>query len=494
MKISQKHLLATLIFYGLLFFSPNNKFLVLMFIGYWGCLYALHRSIIKSLLLAYMASLPILVGKGYVVELVSVGELGYAVRRTGIVNEVIVTVGDVLVGMMVAVMVGKWLKGERWMVRLDPLLLMLIVFCVLIFASSLLGSVRRDLSLIHSILLVKVVIVYLFARRVVFLFQDGLLLIARTMLGVIILQAVLVGWQFASQSPTGVTIEAIGDYFEADQSPESVFSGYRPVGTYTHANQLANSLLYLIFMFLPRVVNKRGVIGGMGGAVGLALGVFMVGVSLSRSAWFSLIVGLGAYLFVAEKVWGLRLEVGGYLRRVIYGTAPLWLGFVLLYLVPRGVNTLNSFEIYGSGYTRVELAKKALTTVGQNLWFGVGLGMSSYYSYKTYVVNSSVVGGVLRYFPEPVHNGFLLIISETGVLASIALMGIFWMLITRVVACMRTVKDYSCKVGQLSYLAGLLAVGANLMFQPMVFDLVMVIVFGMMYADKKNLEQYVKEG
>ena len=108
---------------------------------------------------------------------------------------------------------------------------------------------------------------------------------------------------------------------------------------------------------------------------------------------------------------------------------------------------------------------------------GVGNGMSIS---ATYNFNPQ---GFIKYFPEYVHDGFILLVEERGVLPVITyIIGLYYLF--------RDInKSTFSKTAKLTIIGGLLAVYAMMLFQPYINLFSLNILIACILLDTKN---YVK--
>lgn len=203
---------------------------------------------------------------------------------------------------------------------------------------------------------------------------------------------------------------------------------FRPVGLNTHANNNAADLLvYLttsVFLFLVLTKHKENIFSLDMHVFLLVLPVIAVLQTQSRAAYIALMVlffTLGIVYFRPMKVYVTqtfqRLMNARYVRIFIYIFT-----FLLFFIVfDRLWYSTFSFSPSGGFSVRDELFKEAIALFRANSYFGVGNGM-----FIPSLFNFNPTGIVAR-FPESVHNGFILVLTERGLLAitSILLFAIF---------------------------------------------------------------------
>jgi O-antigen ligase len=148
--------------------------------------------------------------------------------------------------------------------------------------------------------------------------------------------------------------------------------------------------------------------------------VFLIGLvplllTRSRGGW----IGFFSVLFLLVSVELYRRM--GTLRS---GVVLSWIGCIFvgaLLVVPMTRQRLLE-EDYGSAESRIPMSLTALNLIADNPAFGVG---HDNYTLRFHAYDASVDGQTYR-FVYPVHNAFLLVASENGVIVLLALTGILW--------------------------------------------------------------------
>ena len=464
----------SLVFYFLLLFNLNNKTLVLMFFILIFVFYLFNKSFKKSLLFAYLASWPINVGKTYVFEFVHSWQLNLSFRPYGIADTIVISIREVLMVLMLAILVREFFMGKRRVFKFDRLSLLLAGYFLSLVLSSVLGSIRPDISLILSFYSVSPLILYWYVRNLIEENKNLFFPSLAIFLSIIILEFVFAGTQFILRNPIGLSIEESQNFLPMDQSLEAEILGFRPVGTFSHANGLANFLLIFLFIFLPSMF---GIMKITPYAFLFALGGILL--TLSRSAWLSFVFFLIIFLFVIEKKWRVRLKISKGIKRLFFLSFPVTLPFLIFLLIPRLVNSFYAFDIYGGGYTRVELIKEAVETIIQYPLFGVGLGMEILHYYQN---SLGGYGGIASYFPEAVHNGYLSLFVQAGIFPLIFFLLISIVVFRGLIKSLRTEKEVFRRILTLSLICGLGSIYLNGFIQPFLPDLQKVIFLSMIYG------------
>jgi putative inorganic carbon (HCO3(-)) transporter len=160
----------------------------------------------------------------------------------------------------------------------------------------------------------------------------------------------------------------------------------------------------------------------LGVALVVSLGLIADGFTMSRGSWVGLL--LSTLLLLAFGFW--RRILSG--RRVFLGLTWLLLVLLAINLATNGVVILRlTSDDAGSAASRIPLMRGALAIVRDYPIFGSGLN-----NYQYTIIPYDVSGLLtdMRYSPV-VHNLFLLLAAETGLLGLIAFLWLLAALVSR---------------------------------------------------------------
>ena len=217
--------------------------------------------------------------------------------------------------------------------------------------------------------------------------------------------------QFLLRSPLGLTIEGteILPVFGlgADENPLQ----FRPVGLFSHANILANSLFVLLlsFIFLKNFMDKYKRTRVFSNFFVLSMVVAII-LTLSRAVYLSTFVYfIGVFLMSNNR--GLFIEkIKVFIKKItdhkLFSYPFLLLLFLLL--LDRSVHTLLSFGGSGGMTVRSRLMELSFSLITKYSFLGVGRGM---FIPAAFALDPK---GIISSFPESVHNGFILMLVESG--------------------------------------------------------------------------------
>jgi O-antigen ligase len=175
----------------------------------------------------------------------------------------------------------------------------------------------------------------------------------------------------------------------------------RAYSTFSHPNSLAGFLGAVIFFILLSGKLKKNLLNFLG--VSIILVCFLL--SFSVSAYLGIFLAFSFYLFSGNRK-PFKWIVVVYLFLSIVGSLLLPLSAPWI---------LKTFPLVGQNISqRLDLVYIAGSMVSQRFLLGEGLG--------TFIVNLPVFKGIFSYswLLQPVHNIFLLVFSEAGILGLLA--------------------------------------------------------------------------
>jgi O-antigen ligase len=178
----------------------------------------------------------------------------------------------------------------------------------------------------------------------------------------------------------------------------------RPYGTFSHPNSLAGFVLVALILLLGKGVSTKRE------KIALVLGFGLLLLAFSRAAWLA--------AFVLGTIFLLRQLKTGFKKRLPYLLIGLALP-LLTYFFSQTTIDSTSFSI------RQELAEFALSEIRKNPIVGLGAGQ--------FIISLSQNRPVWQwlYWLQPVHNIFLLVASETGLLGLIMFLILIFLAIRR---------------------------------------------------------------
>ncbi len=266
--------------------------------------------------------------------------------------------------------------------------------------------------------------------------------------------------QFIKRGVIGLTIEKYTTIptfgFGVDEDQTS----FRPIGLSYHANSLANwqvtllSSLILIWLIIKDLLPKR--ISNFMIISSAILSVSIIILTISRSAYLSLGIFLLILLILNynSTIKGLKFCLRYFNKSKI---PILLIGIFFIYLISnRAYYSIFSLSDTGGLTTRGSQISDAIQLIYRSPLLGVGNGM-----YISALYNFNPLG-FIRFFPEYVHDGFILFVAERGFLPVFAyLAGLYFLF-------KATNKSNFSKTIKVTIVAGFLAVYSMMLFQPFV--------------------------
>ncbi|GIW62731.1 MAG: hypothetical protein KatS3mg090_0557 [Patescibacteria group bacterium] len=174
----------------------------------------------------------------------------------------------------------------------------------------------------------------------------------------------------------------------------------RPYATFSHPNSMAGFFLVLLVFLLYR--NKTKEFPNLFLTfVAVLISVLLVLLSFSKSAIFIMFIVLFFYLIKTTDCWFCLLS-----RLIV-----LFVVSVIFILTPFLSNSIGERVVY---------FMDSLSIIKDHLWFGTGLG--SYLKSLSYLFPQRPIA-----YLQPVHNIFLLFLSETGIFGLAVVFLEFWL-------------------------------------------------------------------
>lgn len=288
---------------------------------------------------------------------------------------------------------------------------------ILLAGISILQAEDKVLSLCVLFLIIKGYLVFLyFANNIKS--KNELMLIISALALVFLLQGVVGSLQYFGGSTLGFRI--IGETERSLIERTTSLGISRVGGTIGGPHALAtflNFFLPLLFCFLFTDVQFRYRI-----FIGVVLicGIVVELFTFSRGGWIGLSLGL------LVSCYGIfKQRFGSRLKSLIVAVMIISLGIILALGLFGGARDRLFKDDYKTGYGRIEQMKVAFNIIRYNPFKGVGLN-----NYTTVMNRYDRTRTFKSYrFPYPVHNAYLIIAAESGLLALLSflliLLGVF---------------------------------------------------------------------
>lgn len=227
----------------------------------------------------------------------------------------------------------------------------------------------------------------------------------------VIYSSVIALWQFTAQNSIGGLLWWLGERtFYASTPGIANFSLdgriiLRPYGTFPHPNVLGGYLALTLPLLLSEILQKGNPkFLKIWYYLSFVIGAVALFFTYSRAAWIVATLGLFLVIVNASKFITSRT-----LKK---GVVPLLLFYCLLIIsvsLPLVVTRLTNLA-QTSWIERANLIRASLNLVSKNIFLGVGL--------NNFIVHlhTNLPSSVQAYIFQPVHNIYLLILVETGLI------------------------------------------------------------------------------
>lgn len=330
---------------------------------------------------------------------------------------------------------NTWQKEPPKLLRFD---LILLVF-VLLTGISVLTSVAIGTSFLMFLQFLRAVLIYFLFSRIV-LSKSDVANMPYVFLIVVIVEGFLASAQFANQSLLGIPLESMNP--AQSSASQAGVAYFRAIGTLSEPNALAGYVDLILSLCIVSILSRNRLLRNIG-YIATAIGIATLFFTLSR---WGLIVGFFAICFTVlccKKWCHSSFREMADRGKVLFACTSL---FVAMFLVinPHAMKRFSSsialapaeFEqvakqVIERGQTplavesalrddksflgREKLLSQALYMIQRNP-LGVGLGAFPYYLLN-YDFTTSLI---LVPFLAPVHNLYLLLASELGILGLLA--------------------------------------------------------------------------
>lgn len=458
-----------LIYGGLWVINPGNKIVALGVFFLIGTYYWKLREFRTSLLLGFLASSIVLTGKQYIFQLAEPGIFPIDLYPLGYVLFFTITANMIVGAIMGLMMVRDLVVGKLITARLNYLDYIVIVYVLWKIISDLFGSVNPEVSLLFSISHLSMVVVYFFVRFYVKNLKKFWPIFLGLLASLIVFESLVAFQQFASRSPIFKNLEGQVDiHFSGRATDESTF-GFRPTGTFQHANVLGMWLgqgLLILTSWLWLSSNAwLGIV--------LMLGLGVMGMTSSRSAWLGFFVGgLMVFYLLSRR---LKIKPKKLFSKWFNRIIILSFFISILFVFPRLERSIYTFNQGGGEFRKMQVAD----TVGivlANPMLGVGSNMSVLAGGR---FNPE---GIFSNTPLKVHNWYLLQLAEHGLII-LLIFGVWIYLMFQAAIKWISKKKKANKldsvvgVGVLTGVIVLLTVG---LFQPFVGETQLIFSFAIL--------------
>lgn len=251
----------------------------------------------------------------------------------------------------------------------------------------------------------------------------------KILFSILLILAVMICYEslivFAQQfigSTLGIKVESTQYAVSFGSGADEGGGGFRPLGLQSHPNGMANnqlillSSIILLLSFLKKKIILKPLIKRFL-TITIIFSTISIILSLSRAVYIAYAIGIAIYiLYFPDSISLVLKKIKGLNKKI---NVKIKITFILLLLTlvvkftNRMLNTVYSFAQDGGVETRIKQYAEAIEVFKKSPIFGIGDSMFIPTSYQLFP------NGIMVYFPENVHNGFLLFLIERGILSAI---------------------------------------------------------------------------
>lgn len=329
----------------------------------------------------------------------------------------------------------------------------LLLSVLMVIAGSTSHSPFPELSATWAIQYSEIYIIALLTCHLLTRFPKGSQYLNTVLVATMIIQLILVVFQFIGQTPLGTSFEnGQGNYFAGGLDENNAL--YRVEGTFAYANQLAIimiTLFNLISWFSTRKTMTLTL------TLWVITGV-VVALTQSRSGMLALFISTLWFYFKNKIIITSSVQSLGPKRLTIY-TILIILALSPI-LIPRILLSFNAFEVGAGIPVREKMIIESLTLINESPWFGFGPGTNEYLLFA----NAPDKAGTA--FLASVHNGFISLVLEIGLLGLIISLLPFIFIFRHLVNTRNLPHDPQIKAYRNIFITGLASWVIYYIFQP----------------------------
>lgn len=269
-------------------------------------------------------------------------------------------------------------------------------FIIVLFLINIFFAKNQLLGLYRFIKIIEFLIIYLLSSFIFQSLKEKIVLISFLFIG--IFQLVLATFQLIfKQSAQGI-FYFLGERFLNLSTPgvaKGVLNGIeflRPYGTFSHPNSLGGFFLLLyFFVLIYKQFNKYFFLKYFN----LLIFSILIFISFSKVSIFT-------YLFINTIYWISNNKIKCFFCKISKIFTPIFISLIFLQATTDPLTVEK----------RIELIKNSLKIISRHLLLGVGLG--------NYLPEQAVFPSkYFLFFNQPVHNIFLLLVAEIGIILTI---------------------------------------------------------------------------
>lgn len=402
----------TLGYYLSLYFSINNRSLLILSFIYLLILWRIVKNFKLALFLTFIATLPFAKGKGFQIILLPKNQIS-----RWVLFKISYFFPLYLADFFLILLIYIYIRGKLFNRFTTPLPSQLIVPLVLflIFTLSTITAslgVFPDVILLSAIQLIKLLIVFTAIFLVGVKGTKWFLYVYSIASASVIFQSLWVILQRLNSGPLGKDIEVFipGTEFGI-RSSENV-ELFRSTGTFFEPSILGTYLLMHISL-LTIIILTRKISSKVQSIyiISIILGLIALVFTGSRALYLLTLVSVGAIGYLhREKLVTIFARIN--MKKLIL--PAIGIGFIILPYVLNRLSSLPSiFAQYGTATYRLEMMQYAIRLAQVNPLFGVGINLSPYYLATAFPQEKFV------FDPTYPHNLIFQLLAETGIVGTV---------------------------------------------------------------------------
>lgn len=394
---------VTLIFYLIIWvLDPPNKIVASSFSILLLAYYHKLSNFRISLLLTYLASTIVLTGKTYVIQLIPPGFYSEIAWPFGYNLIFTITPSLILLSFMGVILARDLIISKFKKLKLNNSDLVFIAFSLWPILSDIVSSKRAYLSLLVSLTGSTILFAYLYIKLLINDKKKLVKLVIYLFASLVIFESLISIQQYSISSPVFKSIESKVDIEYWGKAADEIEFTFRPVGTFVHANNLGIWLAYLLgFIFVSLFIFNTSTL-----LLTFIIGSIALSMTLSRSSWLGYSLSISVILYWLQKFHNKKLP--NFFSKHKNKVFLIVTSILLLFVLPRTLQTANSFTELGGWFVRSRQIKESLNLISTHPIFGVGTGMSILAGIEQ---NPT---GIFSELPLATHNWYLLAATEQG--------------------------------------------------------------------------------
>lgn len=264
------------------------------------------------------------------------------------------------------------------------------------------------------------------------------------------------------------------DYFniaKMDLGGEKILRSY---GTFAHSN-LFGGYLFICLSLLLQSINKQNYVQRSHFIIAFLVGIL---ISFSRTAWIALFV----FLLLLALLKAIKVNW----KQLVLAVVLMIFILVVFSLDKVIVSRIMDFSL-SAWDERLIFSGVAREIISSNFLLGIGIG-------SFILAMPSIVGFSLSpWLFQPVHNFFLMVLSESGVVGLTLWIILFVVLIKMIIASVHRVLVSEKYPGK-AYIALMAGLFVLLMMDHYIYTIwagqvVLAVVFGLVYLDYRNRQK-----